>query len=189
MQRPQEGHADIGLVDDDNTPDMRTVPAESRCANTGWGPSLPINSAEPKGPIIVTPSTDTAQSWRDLAEQLTPEQIADVTLADEAYRLRYALRLCQLNKARATLADLELPPDATSEVSEWEEWDPDNGIYHRSYTAWAHPTLDVYVFGTQDSTGSVTRRIVCSLEEFTADQARDLAAALHQAAYELERWQ
>lgn len=138
---------------------------------------------------MVTPSADTAQSWRDLAEQLTPEQIADVTaVADESYRLPYALRLCQLNKARNTLADMELPPDASGEVSEWDEWDCD-GTYYRSYTAWAHPTVDVYVFGTQDSHGNVTRSIACTPDELAADQARDLAAALHQAAYELERWQ
>jgi len=28
--RPQEDHADLGLIDDDHTPDMRTPPAGTR---------------------------------------------------------------------------------------------------------------------------------------------------------------
>lgn len=28
--RPQADHADLGLIDDDNTPDMRTPPAATR---------------------------------------------------------------------------------------------------------------------------------------------------------------
>ncbi|CAN5552018.1 hypothetical protein BH11ACT7_BH11ACT7_31220 [soil metagenome] len=39
MLRPQEHHADLGLVDDDNTEDLRTKNAPGRCANTAEGDS------------------------------------------------------------------------------------------------------------------------------------------------------
>lgn len=35
MHRPQEDHADLGLVDDDNTPDMRTAPVNPSAPTPG----------------------------------------------------------------------------------------------------------------------------------------------------------
>lgn len=35
MHRPQEDHADLGLVDNDNTEDMRTAPADPGAPTPG----------------------------------------------------------------------------------------------------------------------------------------------------------
>ena len=35
MRRPQEDHADLGLVDDDNTEDMRTAPVDPSVSALG----------------------------------------------------------------------------------------------------------------------------------------------------------
>lgn len=37
--RPQESHADLGLIEDDNTPEMRSTPADSGVSAPGWGRS------------------------------------------------------------------------------------------------------------------------------------------------------
>lgn len=37
MRRPQEDHADLGLVDNDNTEDMRTAPVNPSADTLGEG--------------------------------------------------------------------------------------------------------------------------------------------------------
>jgi hypothetical protein len=46
MHRPQEDHADLGLIDDDNTEDMRTAPVNPGASTPGGGRSNPTHDQE-----------------------------------------------------------------------------------------------------------------------------------------------
>ena len=148
---------------------------------------------------MTTAHDDTAQNWRDLADQLTPEQITELEyfereqippgLNEPHHHLRYARKLVELNIARAVFADIAPPPDAIDDVDDWTDWG--NGEYQRMYTAWTRRAgmVSVDIFGYQTSNGHVDRSIVDSSgeEPMTAEQARQRAAALLEAADELDR--
>jgi hypothetical protein len=136
-------------------------------------------------------------TWRDLADQLTPEQICEIEycereqippgIASPEGHLNHARKLAELNIARAMLADMALPADAVGEVDDWI--DVDDGVYQRGWTAWTDPGGQVSVYGVQSSDGTVERDIIITVgdEPLSAEDARELAGALIDAAAELDR--
>jgi hypothetical protein len=78
---------------------------------------------------------DNATSWRDLADQLTPDQIAELEycereqvppgLVSPAHQLRAARKLAELNIAQAMFADIAPPADVIGEIADWMDYDDD----------------------------------------------------------------
>jgi hypothetical protein len=141
---------------------------------------------------------DNASTWRDLADQLTPEQIAELEycgsreqippgMAEPRHHLNHARKLAELNIAQAMFADIAPPPDAVGKPDDWMDYDGEN--YQRMFASWTHPVLDVSVLGLQFSDGRIERYILCGVDtdEMTAERSRQLAAALIDAAAQLER--
>ena len=136
---------------------------------------------------------DNATDWRDLADQLTDEQVAYLERcerlqippgrANPQYRLTAARSMARSNIIQSLHADIELPADAVGEVNEWQRW---HGTYSRLYTIWSHVenSLRVEVFGTQHADGQVERHIVTEWPDagMSAAEARRGAAALLNAA-------
>src|SRR5258708_4500259 len=90
---------------------------------------------------MTTTHDDNATTWRDLADQLTPEQLAEMTYCERA---QVPPGLCEPNNllwgARAHIkanlvqtlcAGIAPLADAIDEPSRWEEWDDG---YGRMYT-------------------------------------------------------
>jgi hypothetical protein len=139
----------------------------------------------------------TATTWRDLADQLTPDQIVDVERFDEQIRreslpcdmsLNYARQFARLNVARLVLADMPAPPDATR-IGDWEEMG--EGEWYRSFMSWSCTTEKVLVEveGHQYNDGRIERWIIdhSGEEPMTARDTRERAEALLAAAAELDR--
>ena len=142
---------------------------------------------------------DNATTWRDLADQLTPEQVAELDYCEREQippgaatplgHLNHARKLAELNIARAMFADIAAPAEAIGDVDDWMDWD--DAVYQRMFTAWSHhvDAVSVDVLGMQFSTGHIERWIVDTGRDdpMTAGQARQRAAALLDAADELDR--
>ena len=142
---------------------------------------------------------DDAATWRDLTDQLTPKQIAEMEyceregippgLTGPQHQLNCARMMARENMTQALCADIPTPPDAV-QVYAGEEWSGDR--QGRMFVVATH-TVDgvtVEIVGIQFSDGTVERHILTSgdgLEQMTAAQARQLAALLVEAADELDR--
>lgn len=137
---------------------------------------------------------NTANTWRDLADQLSPDQIialerGEAEGASAESLLQYARKLAEVNIAGSVFFDIPAPADAI-EVEDWTEWD--TGVYQRTFTSWTHPDLEVSVFGIQRSDGSCVGRWVldnCGDRSMTAEEARRRATAVSAAADLIERFQ
>lgn len=161
-------------------------------------------------PSMNTTPGDDATTWRDLADQLTAEQIAELEyleseqlppgIASPQNYLNHARKLAELNLARSVFADIAPPGDARNGIGDWIDFG--RGLYQRMFTAWESPRRDVAIFGMQFNDGRVERHIVDRGDDdgpMTAQQAREKAAvadaldereraaALTAAAAELER--
>jgi integrase len=159
-------------------------------------PSQPLSGRTDFIPMT-TMRDDNASTWRDLTDQLTPKQIAELEycereqippgMAAPRHHLNHARKMAELNLAQAMFADIAVPPDAVDDVDDWTDYD--DGHYQRMFTSWTHPTLDVSVVGLQFSDGRVERYILCgtNTEELTAEESRQVAAALIEAAAQLDR--
>lgn len=149
-----------------------------------------------------TPNTthdDNATTWRDLADELTPQQIAEVEycerenvppgLATPQGHLNHARALARRNVIQAICADIAPPAEAVAgEVYDWEE--RDNDRLGRMYGIWSRDlgTTKVDVLGVQYNDAQLERRVlVYEADELTAQQARQLGAALIEAADVVER--
>ena len=143
---------------------------------------------------------DNATTWRDLADQLTPEQVAELEyceredyapdLASPGNHLNHARKLVELNLARAMYADVAPPAEAIGEVDQWTDIGDDE--YQRQFTSWRRQVDDasVEVFGLQSHDGRIDREIVIDARGcYDASTARQIAAALVEAADELDRLQ
>jgi hypothetical protein len=156
-----------------------------------------VNNTIAKDTTMTITPDNAATSWRDLADQLTPEQIAELEsmdregippgIASPKSHLNHARKLAELNIARTMLADMPLPADAVGEVSDW--LDIDDGVYQRGWTAWTDPAGQVSIYGLQSSDGTVERDIIDTGGDgpMTAGEARQRAGALADAAAELDR--
>jgi hypothetical protein len=147
----------------------------------------------------------TAQSWRDLTDQLTPYQI---NLFTERERL-----FVELDRRPADTTAKWLLADAVADVENNEQdrrlfgdvpapagcrflwhWDPDeNGGYERAFEAdeWTLGRLAVSVHGSQRPDGSVTAWLningVGSGVDLSTEQARWLADKIALAAEAVDR--
>jgi hypothetical protein len=131
---------------------------------------------------------DDAGDWRDLADQLTPEQIAELQRTEQSWeqlaqsrspylrnvsasgddRRRELLTTARLraqeNAAKAKLdrlAPIAAPPDV-SKMEPWDEQHQDNGVWFRDFTAAAWPVAEwqkIAVEGRQYEDGRCERAI------------------------------
>ena len=143
-------------------------------------------------------TTDNPNDWRDLERRLTAEQIAEIDESelDDESRLSWARRLVDSNILQARFADISVPPGCAEEPWPWE--DNEDGRYGRLFSVSSRiviPGADgmtgvVGGGGRQFSDGTVQRWVETSgpmIDAMTAEQARDVAAALLAAADELDR--
>jgi hypothetical protein len=150
-------------------------------------------------PIPPTSHDDTATTWRDLADQLTPEQIAELEycerggvppgLADAEHQLNGARAMARHNLIQTLCADIPAPPDAAGRLYAWEEWGDGHGrVYTVSTRTGANTSVEI--LGIQHDDGRVERFILAQASDddggMTAAQARQFAAVLLDAADELD---
>lgn len=149
----------------------------------------------------MTNTHDDATDWRDLADQLTPTQVAELEYCEREnvppgmgtprHFLNAARAMIRHNLVQAICADIAPPADAISDIGDWEHYGDNE--YTRMYTAWRRTvdTIMLEVVGIQHSTGAVERHISVyggSDDPISAEQARRHAAALLAAADALERF-
>lgn len=153
---------------------------------------------------------DNPTTWHDLRDQLTDEQIAELekweanpnlpvaagaptwaTDSQHESMLFAAKEYAKLNTATERVANVPIPTGATADG--WHSVDHD-GVLVRSLEWSRHDTASgasVSVDGSQRATGEYERGIsfygASEGESIDADQARQFAAALLEAADELER--
>lgn len=147
--------------------------------------------------------------WRDLADALTPQQIAELEYwethpeippradgsrpspEDHARALLFSAReYLSQNAAGALFADVAPPPDGGVHYP----WEPDgDGGWVRYFTSTDRKVgnTTVMINGMQHCNGSITRSICIDGETESLDPsaARQVAAAIVEAADELERVQ
>lgn len=147
----------------------------------------------------MTQNTDTIETWRDLTDKLTPQQIAGLE-AMERVRVSDAVdyREWLIGEAREYIAenehDAELsarvqPPAGATSVDGWGSIDSKTGRPCRSIQWSSHDAgrTAVDIDGWQDDTGEITERGISVYgmsegESLTAADAVKLAAALLKAA-------
>ncbi len=145
-------------------------------------------------------------SWRQYADRLTPEQIDHLEHVQAMEYRQYvdtperrgldlldlARTYLERNRKNAEFADVPVPPGAEARF----DWGPDlvPGEWRRSLVWGEYPTgiEDVYVLvsGVQKPDGTYTRQLGLAVDDdvvMTAEQARTLAAALLNAADDLDR--
>ena len=152
-------------------------------------------------------TTDVAENWRDLVDQLTPEQLERMEHydADPDYMVRMyctgdawdsesllacARDMVRENKAVEAIGDVPWPPDAVS-VEEWvdavspEPWRPFKIAIRKV------GDVEVQSSGLQGLNGADDREITVHGmhpdDPLNAESARALAAVLLAAAEDLER--
>ncbi|MBX9921673.1 MAG: hypothetical protein K2Y33_17915, partial [Mycolicibacterium frederiksbergense] len=138
--------------------------------------------------MTVQPHTNNAQTWRDLADQLTPRQIRDLDHWERStpgdcrdYLISEARDYIETNKRNAELsARIALPAGATA-----DDWDSAclDGVPCRSLEWSRHDTakVGVGVDGFQDANGEVSRRISIEREHVADDMV--LAAGWERPEY------
>lgn len=144
-------------------------------------------------------------SWRQYADELTPEQIEHIEYVQsmdypeyvpsvkrrEIETVELAGTYVERNRKNAEYADVPVPPGAEAGF----DWGPEfPGEWRRSLVWGDYPTgiEDVYVLvsGWQKPDGTYTRQVGLFVDddiEMTAQQARTLAAALLKAADDFDR--
>jgi hypothetical protein len=137
---------------------------------------------------------DNATNWRNLTDQLTPAQIAELEREEETGCDPGALRWQARRYVEAALGDIlqghiEAPPDAT-EVHAWETCYHEDGSWSRTFEG-THRRLgdfSVEILGVQCEDGFTTREVKVAGGEDYMDsaQTRELAAALIAAADEVD---
>lgn len=139
----------------------------------------------------MTTSDDTARSWRDLADALTAAQITQLERLerDEPQALlKTAQQWAAENTTAAERFDEVAPPASAVRTFGWQR----DGTWFRDFAGTMRPAgqARVQVFGRQRADGSVRRWITVHtrhLDALDAAAARTLAAALTDAADEIER--
>ena len=144
-------------------------------------------------------TTDTnSTTWRDLASELTPKQVADLQyweshpdFADPASLLTSAQRMIRENDAQVRYADIAPPADCVGEPSQWLEWDTE--IWQRVHTCWRRSLggLTVEIRGYQYSDGRPVERVILVDDDskdvdLDAAKARMRGTLLLQAAERLD---
>ena len=143
---------------------------------------------------------DTARTWRDLADQLTPAQVrtldrieADLLARDApadqvaATLLDHARYHAQHNLRDTTMFGHLPTPACTQFLNHFQ--DEGTGSFSRRFdgTVWDIDDIRVEVIGVQHDDGTVERAVYVNGEELTAGQTRELATALIAAANEADQ--
>lgn len=141
----------------------------------------------------MTTSDGTAQTWRDLADQLTAAQIAHLErleLDDPQTLLEKARQWAAKNTTAAAASFNDVPPPAGAvRTFGWQR--DSNWFRDFEGTKRCAGQTRVHVFGRQQADGSARRWIAVytrRLDALNAAAARELAAALNDAADEIERF-
>jgi hypothetical protein len=139
----------------------------------------------------MTTPDDTAQTWRDLADQLTPAQIAQLERLEHdepKVLLEMARQWAAEKMTDAVPCDDVAPPAGAVRTFAWQR----DGNWFRDFegTTRGGGQARVHICGRQQADGSLRRWITVRaryLDALDASAARELAAALTDAADELER--
>lgn len=146
-----------------------------------------------------THSDDNATTWRDLADQLTADQIAELEYCEREKippgafspesQVNCARAMAEHNIIQALCADVPAPPEATG-LCEWESWT--GGGYARLFDISPirlSEGMSVLPLGIQHNDGRIERFISARLEkeDISPAEARQFAALLVDAAGELDR--
>lgn len=148
----------------------------------------------------MTINTNTGTTWRDLAGELTPAQVDSLTRNERKYGhmagwsqllLERARDHAQRNKIdRERFGHLPAPAGAVT-IEHWEvdQIEGDGWRRHFEGSNWQVGDLDASIIGTQCADGRIERavRIESDCKDFDAGQLRLIAAALCEAAEELDR--
>lgn len=154
---------------------------------------------------MTTTHDDNATTWRDLTDQLTPEQVEKLSAAEKCSGLPDAEKAETLlewarDHAEQNLRDqvmfghLERPEGATQVYGCGERSD---GRFSREFVGTARKVngVTVTIDGAQFADGTAERMLNVGVDDLAegpggvldGDQARQLAAALVEAADELDR--
>jgi hypothetical protein len=135
-------------------------------------------------------------TWRDLTDELTPTQIAELTKwelfehGDKPGGLLCVARgMAAHNLAAAVLSDLPLPAGAVA-VNDWEHMRDNTWARHFWGTTRRAGPASVVIHGEQSADGSCERWLHVRDDddsELTPAQARELASALSRAADEVDQ--
>jgi hypothetical protein len=131
---------------------------------------LPRRRREPRrrrgGAVMSTP--DHTATWRDLADQLTPQQVAELEyceregippgMAEPRHQLNCAREMARHNLIQELCADIA-PADALGQVNEWEGWGDGYGRMFTCSTR-AVDTMSVEVIGIQHDDGQIERYVL-----------------------------
>ncbi len=172
---------------------------------TKWARSGPRTKEKPRRDTTITTTVTTPQAWRDLADQLTPEQIARLEYyerSDEPAEPRvlkiFAENFIWRDDLAARYSDVPRPADAV-DVDDWDatNWDdPEDGEgpvrcfsgTRRVVECNSSDDARVAIDGLQYADGRVERAIrISDAEDLTSGLAREIARALIAAADEMER--
>jgi hypothetical protein len=149
---------------------------------------------------------DNATTWRELADALTPQQIAYIedwerrpdippladgsTRTDDAHQrtlLFTAREFVGSNAAGALFADVTPPPEE-GHYYPWENVGDNTWTRFFVGTSRKLGDVEVSISGVQSSDGTISRGITVSAgEDMGATEARQLAALLVEAADEMDR--
>lgn len=138
-----------------------------------------------------------ATSWRDLADQLTPDQIETYECVERGTQGRASAQLLEFARlsvegrlAEMAYGDIPLPVGAES-ADKWQvhrEFGWSRSVVWREFRG---PEMSVDIDGWQRCDGAVARRAISVYlnegQQFTGAAARQLAALLVEAADELDR--
>ncbi len=140
--------------------------------------------------------TENAVDWRDLADELSAKQFAELTGLDVedpsaghyAGVLAAARRFARHNVLNTIYGDVALPDEATA----CHEWENDGGMVQRYFIGrvWSTTGGEVSIRGYQHADGTVTDRhivVTVSAEPVSAAAVRERARAEVAAADELDR--
>lgn len=140
---------------------------------------------------IMTTSDDAAQSWRELADQLTAAQIThleQLELDEPKALLKMARQWAAKNTTAAAAFDDVALPAGVKRIFGWQR----DGHWFRDFEGTTRQVgqTRVHIFGRQHADGSTRRWIAVHtrcLDALDATAARELALALTDAADEIER--
>ncbi len=140
---------------------------------------------------IMTAHDDTAQTWRDVADQLSAAQIAQLERLerDEPQTLlEMARQWATKNMTTGMPFDDVAPPAGAVRTFDWQL----DSTWFRDFegTARRGGPARVQIFGRQQADGSTRRWIAIHtrhLDALDATTARELGSALTEAADEMER--
>lgn len=206
--RDHPQHEDLGLDPEaDRTEDLRPQKSEDPGVAAPRSSVPNTHQMSERDSIMSQPTDDNATTWRQLADALTPDQITYIenwesrpdeppnadgsprSYDDHQRGLLYTAReFVGQNAAAALFADVAPPPE-DGQHYHWEHGGDGQWTRYFAGTVRDIDKAAVIINGFQSSDGTITRSICVDGEtdDLDAAKARRIAAALIEAADELER--